>query len=113
MPAPKQVAPRTPPIDQASYAGSAQAMELADELAKRHGLPAEWTRDALAQARHREVVTRLIMPAASPGSSLSQAATAHAVAKPTTGMNTPSAAYRQPSPFMAFVMHTEKVSRFS
>lgn len=67
MPAPEQVAPRTPPTDQASYAGSAQAMQLADELAKRHGLPTEWTRDALAQARHREVVTRLIMPAANPG----------------------------------------------
>jgi len=66
MPAPEQVAPRTPPIDQASYASRADAMQLAEELAKRHGLPVEWTREALAQARHREVVTRLIMPAASP-----------------------------------------------
>lgn len=56
-----------PPSDGASYADRVDAMQLADELARRHDMPADWSRQAIAQARHRQVVTRLIMPAASPG----------------------------------------------
>ena len=41
------------------------------------------------------------MPAAKPGSRPSWRATPQAVSSPTTGMNTASAAKRQPSPFMA------------
>lgn len=58
---------RTPPADQTSYADRADAMRLADELAGKHNLPTQWTRDVIAQARYREVVGRLIMPAATPG----------------------------------------------
>lgn len=69
MPAP-QPAPteaRRPPQDDESYAGRADAIQLADELARQHDMPVEWSREVIAQARHRQVVTRLIMPAANPG----------------------------------------------
>lgn len=59
--------PRHQPADQASYAGRRDAAQLAEELARRHDLPLQWTHDAIAQARYREVIGRLIMPAASPG----------------------------------------------
>lgn len=59
--------PRPLPVDQASYASRADAAQLADELARSHNLPVQWTRDVMADARYREVVTRLIMPAANPG----------------------------------------------
>lgn len=58
---------RSAPADQDSYAGREDAMRLADELASRHDLPLQWTRDVIAQARYREVIGRLIMPAANPG----------------------------------------------
>ncbi len=67
LPAAEIMAARPLPADQASYAGRADAMQLADELARRHDLPLPWTRDVIAQARFREVVGRLIMPAANPG----------------------------------------------
>lgn len=67
MPPTDAAAPRPLPADQASYAGRADAMQLADELALQHELPVQWTRDVIAQARYREVVGRLIMPAANPG----------------------------------------------
>ena len=67
MPPEDAATARVPPADQASYAGRADAQQLADELASRHDLPVPWTRDALAQARYRDVVARLIMPAANPG----------------------------------------------
>lgn len=60
-------APRALPADQSSYAGRADAAQLADELARQHELPLPWTRDVIAQARYREVIGRLIMPAANPG----------------------------------------------
>lgn len=59
--------PRPLPADQASYADRGDATQLADELARRHDLPAPWVREAIAQARYREVVGKLIMPAANPG----------------------------------------------
>lgn len=67
MPPTNIAAPRPLPVDQASYASRADATQLADELARRHELPLQWTRDAIAQARYREVVSKLIMPAANPG----------------------------------------------
>jgi len=65
--APAVVRPITPPKDQDPYADRDDALALADELARRHDLPVEWTREVIAQARYREVVGRLIMPAANPG----------------------------------------------
>lgn len=59
-------APPTP-VDAAAYGDRVDAMELADELARRHDLPQQWVRDALSEARYRQVVGRLIMPAANPG----------------------------------------------
>lgn len=59
--------PRPLPADQASYADRSDATQLADELAHRHGLPSTWVREVIAQARYREVVGKLIMPAANPG----------------------------------------------
>lgn len=67
MPPTNIAAPRPLPVDQASYASRTDATQLADELALRHELPVQWTRDAIAQARYREVVPKLIMPAANPG----------------------------------------------
>lgn len=67
VPSEEIAAPRPLPADQSSYAGRADAMQLADELARQHELPLPWTRDVIAQARYREVVGRLIMPAANPG----------------------------------------------
>lgn len=59
--------PRPVPVDQSRYAGRADAAQLADELARSLNLPVQWTRDVIAEARYREVVPRLIMPAANPG----------------------------------------------
>lgn len=67
MPSPQPAAPRTPPADQSSYADREDVGLLAQELAQRHGLPLAWTREVIGQARYREVVGRLIMPAANPG----------------------------------------------
>lgn len=67
VPSPDIAAPRPLPADQSSYAGRADAVQLADELARQHELPLPWARDVIAQARYREVVGRLIMPAANPG----------------------------------------------
>ena len=67
MPSAAATQPRPLPVDQASYAGRADALQLADELARRHDLPTQWVRDAIAQARFREVVPKLIMPASNPG----------------------------------------------
>lgn len=65
MPSPEAARPR--PIESEGYGDRADAMQLADELARRHDLPVQWVRDAIAEARYREVVGRLIMPAANPG----------------------------------------------
>ncbi len=46
-----------------TYAGRAEAMALADEIAQRHGLDAAWVRGHLAQARVLPAVQRLVMPA--------------------------------------------------
>lgn len=46
----------------APYAGHAQAMAFADEVAERHGLPAARLRQHLGQARRQQSVRRLIMP---------------------------------------------------
>lgn len=67
MPAPSVEHLRPRPADQASYADRSDAVQLADELARRHDLPTQWVRDAIAEARYREVVGKLIMPAANPG----------------------------------------------
>lgn len=67
MPSDEAMTSRQLPADQASYADRSDASRLADELSRRHELPVDWTRNAIAQARYREVVTRLIMPAANPG----------------------------------------------
>lgn len=64
---PRAEAPPPRPIESALYGERADAMQLADELAHRHDLPVQWVRDAIAEARYREVVGRLIMPAANPG----------------------------------------------
>jgi membrane-bound lytic murein transglycosylase B len=45
------------------YAGREDAMRLADEIAERRGLDAQWVRDAVAQARMLPVVVRLMQPA--------------------------------------------------
>lgn len=66
-PAAQREPPRTLPADRASYADRSDAMQLADDIARRHDLPEPWVRSAIAQARYREVVGKLIMPAASPG----------------------------------------------
>jgi len=47
------------------YAGNAQAMQLADEIAAKRGMDAEWVRGMLAQAQNLPVVTRLMQPAPS------------------------------------------------
>lgn len=67
MPSAHTMTPRLLPAEQASYADRTDATQLADELARRHDLPVQWTRDAIAQARYREAVPKLIMPAANPG----------------------------------------------
>ena len=48
--------------DLVTYGRRDDAMQLADTLAERHGLDADWTRAQLAQARYLPVVARLIMP---------------------------------------------------
>jgi len=47
-----------------TYAGRADALALADEIAQRHGLDAAWVRGHLASARQLAAVQRLIMPPA-------------------------------------------------
>jgi len=48
--------------DDVTYGRRADAMQLADLLAERHGLEPAWARAQLAQARYLPVVARLIMP---------------------------------------------------
>jgi membrane-bound lytic murein transglycosylase B len=62
---------RAPPAP--TYARHPAALALADALTERHGLPAGWVRDALAQARLSTAVQRLIAPPP-PGSSRNWAA---------------------------------------
>jgi membrane-bound lytic murein transglycosylase B len=59
--------PTGPPTDLARYGERPDAQQLALDIANRHKLPQAWVMNSLAQARYREVVTRLIMPAANPG----------------------------------------------
>ncbi|RYY70995.1 MAG: hypothetical protein EOO24_49240, partial [Comamonadaceae bacterium] len=47
------------------YAGNEQAMQLADAIAQRRGLDAQWTRDMVGQAQNLAVVSRLMQPAPS------------------------------------------------
>lgn len=57
---------RLPPRDDPhSYAGREDTLRLAQELAARHGLDAEWVASTLSQARLKESVQRLMMPAPS------------------------------------------------
>ena len=58
----KPTKPANKPADNGHYARRADAMALAELLAGRHGLPLEWTRTQLAEARQLPVVARLIMP---------------------------------------------------
>ena len=46
------------------YAGNAEAMQWADEMAKRQGIDAGWARRALGEARQLPAVQRLIQPPA-------------------------------------------------
>ena len=62
MKASKPAKPANKPADAGRYARRDDAMALADLLAERHGLPLEWTRTQLAEARQLPVVARLIMP---------------------------------------------------
>lgn len=54
--------PDTPPADGASYADRTDARALAERIAQDTGLDAEWTTRALASARYRATVARLLMP---------------------------------------------------
>ncbi|MFN3415695.1 MAG: lytic murein transglycosylase B [Caldimonas sp.] len=65
-PAPAQPPSKRPAAESTAptYAGRADAMALADEIAQRHGLDATWVRGHLAQARVLAAVQRLIMPPA-------------------------------------------------
>ena len=56
-----------------AYRGREDVAAFAVEVAQRHGLDAQWTQDALAQARRIPSVARLIMPAP-PGTSKNWAA---------------------------------------
>ena len=59
--------PTGPPADLAPYAARPGVQQLASDIAARHKLPEDWVLSTLGQARYREVVTRLIMPATNPG----------------------------------------------
>ena len=48
--------------DVVTYGQRDDAMQLAAQLAERHGLDPDWTRAQLAQARYQPSVVRLIMP---------------------------------------------------
>lgn len=61
-----QIQPEQPPQPQAkgeqSYALRPEAMAFADELAERHGLDAQWVRQAIGQSRLNPTVVRLMQP---------------------------------------------------
>jgi len=63
--APETLTARTLPgqVDLNSYAQRDDAAKLAQDIATEYGLDPDWTRSALAQARYKESVARLIMPA--------------------------------------------------
>jgi len=63
--APETLTARTLPgqVDLNSYAQRDDAAKLAQDIATEYGLDPGWTWSALAQARYRESVARLIMPA--------------------------------------------------
>ena len=46
-----------------AYASRGDAMQLADDIAARRGLPADWVRAQLGEAKNLPVVTRLMTPA--------------------------------------------------
>jgi membrane-bound lytic murein transglycosylase B len=48
--------------DAVTYGRREDVMRFADELAARQGLPADWVREQLAQARYQPSVARFIMP---------------------------------------------------
>jgi membrane-bound lytic murein transglycosylase B len=61
-PAPPASLPDVPPSDATSYADRADARALAERIALEHGLNPAWTAQALAGARYRAAVARLMMP---------------------------------------------------
>lgn len=57
------VAAATPAPDPSpAYAGREDVMRFAAEVAERHGLDPDWSRQALAEARYMPAIARLIMP---------------------------------------------------
>lgn len=61
-PAPSAASPDVPPSDATSYADRADARALAERIARDNGLNPAWTAQALAGARYRAAVARLMMP---------------------------------------------------
>ncbi len=59
------VRPKAPPRNGADYAQREDARALSQTLAQTLDMPGDWVWNQLSQARYRETVTRLIMPAAS------------------------------------------------
>ena len=55
-------APPVAAVPASRYGHRDDAMALAEQLAERHGLPPDWARAQLAEARQLPVVARLIMP---------------------------------------------------
>ncbi|HEX5312481.1 lytic murein transglycosylase B [Aquabacterium sp.] len=56
---------KSPPRNGSDYGQREDARALSQALAQSLGMPPEWVWNQLSQARYRETVTRLIMPAAS------------------------------------------------
>jgi membrane-bound lytic murein transglycosylase B len=55
---------RTPPQRRGTpYAGREDAMQFADEIARRRGLDADWVRKVIGEAQNLPVVSRLMQPA--------------------------------------------------
>jgi membrane-bound lytic murein transglycosylase B len=55
-------APAVAAAESPAYAARDDVMRFAAEVAERHGLDPDWTRNALAQARYLPAVARFIMP---------------------------------------------------
>ena len=62
MAKPAKAAKAAKAVEAYPYGRRDDAMALAEQLAERHGLPPDWARAQLAQARQLPVVARLIMP---------------------------------------------------